>query len=284
MKSTIVQELKPAFETVVLLRSDEKPARATQAKPDKYYCVMSMFAQAVTRKRTVVFGRDTYGCPGARAGLGFGTDYDKAMGGYETFSAFFAKGLEDATDKEAYRAFTEKMNPHVRKKLIKGERFHCSKAKALKWISKDLPIYDFPETYRVIKPLKELAAGETPESVIFTVDPIQLTALMTLAGSIREGINDTVTPQGAACRMLGAYVFREAESRDPRAVLGMLDLAARQNVRKALPDHVLTYAVPWNLFPALEKEAEEGIFKSPLWTEVTRSVDDLASCSGARTS
>ena len=114
-------------------------------------------------------------------------------------------------------------------KVCEGERFHCSKEKAYKWITKDLPIYDFPERYRIIKPLKEVTDAEIPESVIFTVDPIQLTALMTLAGSIREGINDTVTPQGAACQMIGAYVFNEAQSHDPRAVLGMIDLAARKN-------------------------------------------------------
>lgn len=120
----------------------------------------------------------------------------------------------------------------------------------------------------MIKPLRELTDDEIPESVIFTVDAVQLTALMTLAGSIREGINDTVTPQGAACQMIGAYVFKEAESHDPRAVLGMIDLAARKNVGKILPDNVLTYAVPWQLFLGLEKEAEGGIFKSPLWLDL----------------
>ncbi|MEA1967953.1 MAG: DUF169 domain-containing protein [Thermodesulfobacteriota bacterium] len=72
-----------------------------------------MFAQAVTRGKTVVFDRETYGCPGACAGLGFGTAYDKAMSGCEMFAAFFAKGLKDADDKEKYKAIAEKMNPHV---------------------------------------------------------------------------------------------------------------------------------------------------------------------------
>ncbi|WP_300668651.1 DUF169 domain-containing protein [Desulfoluna sp.] len=268
MKSLIVEKLNPALETVVLLRTDTKPAQATQASAGRYYCVMTLFAQAVTRGKTVIFDRETYGCPGACAGLGFGTAYDKALGGLETFSAFFSKGLEDAVDKEAYTAMADKVNPHVRKKLMEGERLYCSKERALTWITQDLPVYDFPEKYRVIKPLNELAEDETPESVIFTVNPIQFSALMTLAGSIRTGINETVTPQGGACQMLGAYVFNEAESTNPRAVLGMIDLAARINVRKILPDDVLTYALPWELFLKLEEAAEEGIFKSPLWTEL----------------
>ncbi len=64
MESKIVKKLKPSFETVVLLRSNDKPANATQASKDKYYCVMSLFAQAVTKGKTVVFDRETYGCPG----------------------------------------------------------------------------------------------------------------------------------------------------------------------------------------------------------------------------
>jgi len=268
MKSKIVENLTPSLETVVLLRTDTKPAQATQASPGRYYCVMTLFAQAVTRGKTVAFDRETYGCPGACAGLGFGTAYDKALGGYDTFSALFTRGLEDATDKEAYKAWADKVNPHVRRKLLEGERLFCSKERALTWIKKDIPLYDFPEAYRVIKPLSQLEKDETPDSVIFTVNPIQLTALMTLAGSIREGINETVTPQSGACQMLGAYVFKEAESLNPKAVLGMIDLAARGNVRKILPDDVLTYALPWELFLKLEEAAEEGIFKSPLWTDL----------------
>lgn len=268
MKSIIAEELKPEFQPVVLLKSNEKPEGARQAKPDTYYCIMSMFAQATKNGKTIVFDRKTYGCPGACAGLGFGTDYDKVMGGYPTFSAFFSKGLEDAEDKEAYKGFAEKMNPHVRNKLIEGERFHTNRGKALKWISEELPVYDFPEKYRILKPLAELDEGERPESVIFTVNPVQLTALITLAGSIRSGINCMVTPQGAACQMLGAYVFAEAEKDDPSAVLGLLDLAARGNVRKILPDDVLTFSVPWQLFINLEEEAKNGIFKSPLWTNL----------------
>lgn len=270
MESRIAKELKPEFHPVVLLKSDEKPEGARQAKPDTYYCIMAMFAQATKNGKTVAFDRKTYGCPGARAGLGFGTDYDKVMGGYPTFSAFFSKGLEDAEDKAAYKGFSEKMNPHVRNKLIQGERFHTSREKALKWISEELPVYDFPEKYRIIKPLAELEGRETPESVIFTVNPVQLTALVTLAGSIRRGINSMVTPQGAACQMLGAYVFAEAEKDDPSAVLGLLDLAARDNLRKILPADVLTFTVPWKLFLDLEEEAKNGIFKSPLWTNMLR--------------
>ncbi|MCY6484624.1 DUF169 domain-containing protein [Clostridium aestuarii] len=268
MKSLIIESLKPHLEPMVLLRSNQKPEGALQPLPDKYVCIMSFYAQVAAKGKTAVFDRETYGCSGARAGLGFGSAYGDEMGGYDTFAAFFSKGLKEAKDKEKYKEIANKVNPHVRRKLIKGERFHTSRKKAYKWLTKDLPIYDFPEKYVILKPLKDLKENEIPQSVIFNVNPLQLTALMTLAGSIREGINDTVTPQGAACQMIGAYVFHEAESDNPRAVLGMIDLAARKNIKGILPNDTLTYAVPWKLFLDLEEEAKEGIFKSPLWLDI----------------
>lgn len=265
MESIIAQKLNPALHPVVLLKSDLKPEKALQPKSGKYLCIMSLFAQSVAKGKTVVFDRETYACPGACAGLGFGTAYDKALGGYDTFSAFFSKGIEDAEDPEKYREFAEKMPAHITKKLIQGERFHCNREKALKWISEELPLFDFPETYRIIKPLSELQEGETPLSVIFTVNPMHLTTLITLNGAINEGINETVTPQGAACQMIGNYVFNEAKKENPKAVMGLLDLAARHNVKNVLPEDVLTYAMPWEVFLEMEKEAETGIFESPLW-------------------
>lgn len=94
---------------------------------------------------------------------------------------------------------------------------------------------------------------------------MHLTTLITLNGAINEGINQTVTPQGAACQMIGNYVFNEAKKENPKAVMGLLDLAARHNVKNVLPEDVLTYAMPWEVFLEMEKEAEAGIFESPLW-------------------
>lgn len=120
----------------------------------------------------------------------------------------------------------------------------------------------------ILKPLSALTEKEVPQSVIFIVNPLELTALMTLAGSIRDGINMTITPQGAACQMIGAYVFHQAKSENPCAVLGLIDLSPRFYIRKLIPDEYLTYTVPWSLYLQLEKEAEDGVFHSPLWKDL----------------
>ena len=269
MESKVVEKLQSEFETVILVRSNNKPNDALQALPGKYFCIMTMFAVAVTKRKTIVFDRKTYGCPGACAGLGFGSCYEnKEYGGYDFFASFFSQGLSVANNKELYKAIVRKMPLREQRKFIEGERFHCSKEKAYNWITQELPIYNFPEKYRIIKPLSKLTEKEIPESVIFTVNPIQLAALITLVGAFMDGINVTVTPQGAACQMIGAYVFKEGRSANPKAVLGLLDLAARKNIKKLLPTNVLTYSVPWKLFLQMEETADNCVFDSPIWKDL----------------
>ncbi|MCT4614087.1 MAG: DUF169 domain-containing protein [Marinifilaceae bacterium] len=270
MDSIIVKKLKPSLKTSVILKSDVKSEYDIQAQKGKYFCIMSLFAQVVKKSKTVVLDRETYGCPGACAGLGFGTAYDKALGGYETFASFFSKGIESALNKKEYEDISRKMPAGVCEKLLKGERFHSSKEKALKWIKQDIPIFNFPEKYRIIKPLEKLNEGEIPESVIFTVNALELTALMTLVGSITEGVNQTITPQGAACQMIGNFVFEQSKKENPKAVLGLIDLAARHTILNQLPNDIFTYSVSWDMFLEMENEAKVGIFESPLWTNFTR--------------
>jgi hypothetical protein len=268
MESIIYKELKGKFEPIVMLRSDQKPTGAIQPKQGAFGCIMTYFAQVVVNGKTAVFDRDTCCCPGSVAGLGFVNGYTAIPDGVDIFSAFFSKGLQAAKDPETYQAFSEKMGEHTKTKFIEGERFFSSRERACRWIKEELPIYDFPEKFVILKPLSALTEKEVPQSVIFTVNPLELTVLMTLAGSIRDGINMTVTPQGAACQMIGAYVFHQTKSENPCAVLGLIDLSPRFYIRKLIPDEYLTYTVPWALYLQLEKEAEDGVFHSPLWKDL----------------
>jgi uncharacterized protein (DUF169 family) len=81
MKSITAEKLKLDYEPVAILWSDTKPEGALQIKPHAQTCIMPFFAQVVTKGRIAVFDRESYGCPGARAGLGFGTGYPDAVGG-----------------------------------------------------------------------------------------------------------------------------------------------------------------------------------------------------------
>src|SRR5271157_1857267 len=98
MKSIIAEKCRPDYGPVAIVWRDEKPRDALQLKKGANLCSMYLFAQVVTGRKTAVFDRTTYGCPGAIAGLGFGTGYPDAFGGagIEFMYCFFSKGQKSS--------------------------------------------------------------------------------------------------------------------------------------------------------------------------------------------
>jgi Uncharacterised ArCR, COG2043 len=74
MQSITAKKLRLAYDPVAILWSNTKPEAALQIKPHGQTCIMPFFAQVATRGKTAVFDRESYGCPGARAVLGY-TDW-----------------------------------------------------------------------------------------------------------------------------------------------------------------------------------------------------------------
>ena len=271
MKSITAQKARLPFEPVAILWSDTKPEGALQIKPGARTCIMPFFAQVLTKGRTAVFDRESFGCPGAKAGLGFGTGYPDAFGGagIDFMSAFFCKGAESSSNREAFCAVANRIPVRERAKFVEGERLHKSPAKAKKWMNAELPITDISERYVIFTPLCNVKEGEKPVVIVFAADPLRLTGLITLVGAVRDGIDPILVPPMAACQQIGAYVYSEAQKEHPRAVLGNTDLAARANMGAALPENIFTLAVPFSLFREMEEEAENGVFDGPIWKDLT---------------
>ena len=246
---------------MAILWSNTRPGGALQIKPHAQTCIMPFFAQVVTRGKTAVFDRESYGCPGARAGLGFGNGYYEAFGGagLDFMSAFFVKGKESSGNPEAYCATVQHIPERERAKFIHGERLHRDTEKAKRFMTEDLPITDIAEKYVIFKPLDSVEPGERPVVVVFVADPLQIAGLVTLASAVREGTDSVRVPPMAACQQIGAFAYDEARKEHPRAVLGYTDLAARANVGKTIPPAMFTFAVPWKLFLEMEEEARRGI-------------------------
>ncbi len=272
MKSITAEKLRLDYGPVAILWSDTKPEGALQLKAHAPSCIMFLFAQVVTKGKTAVFDRETYGCPGARAGLGFGNGYYDAFGGAGTefMAAFFAKGAESSTNRDAYCAIVERMPERERAKFLRGERLHATTEKAKKFMTEELPITDIAERYVIFTPLSRVKPGGEPVVVIFVASPLQVAALVTLVGAIREGTDPVRVPPMAACQQIGAFVYDEAKKEHPRAVLGYTDLAARANVGDTLPQEMFTFSVPYRLFLGMEAEAEDGVFDGPIWEGLAR--------------
>ncbi|MEW6447511.1 MAG: DUF169 domain-containing protein [Bacillota bacterium] len=262
MESKIAAALNVRFGPVALLWSDKKPAGAMQFKEGKWGCVMWLFANAASG-RTAVFDRNTFGCLGGGTGLGFGNQYLNWWGGVDAFCRFLSTGMaETGLTREMIQ--TSRGEEYV-ENLLHGERYIKSPELVKKFVEL-MPITDIPAKYVVFKPLREVASDkETPVVVIFLANPDQLAALTVLANYTRESNESVIIPFCAGCQALGIFPYREAKSDNPRAVIGLVDLSARKNVRKQLGKDVMTFAVPHKMFQEMEENVEESFLGKEEW-------------------
>jgi uncharacterized protein (DUF169 family) len=266
MKSTIATHLKAFFSPVAIIWSDSKPEDAVQLKKDRHGCLITMFAQAAKHGKVAAMDRETTFCPGGKVGIGFGNGYPTSEADINMFTAFFSKGVESARDKIAYQQIMEKAPKFHREKLLTGERFQSTPEKAERWMTQEVPKYDVPAQYVLYKPLDQVEEGENIRAVVYTVNPVQLAGLITLAGSIIEGTDPVqVSTQGGACGDIGCYVYDQEASEKPRAVLGMTGVESREKMRRLFQDDCFTLSLPFSLYQKLEQEAENSIFNTPTW-------------------
>lgn len=270
MKSTIVTNLRPEFEPVAVVWSDTIPAGARQFKKGRFGCILYLLAEASLRGIVTGGNRETITCNGGRAALGLGVDFDTSDEQLDRFAAVFSKGLKSTSNRAAYQAQIEAAPKSWKSLLEFGERRHFSAELAKEWILHGLPRYDIPYDYVLFKPLSRTDSDENIRAVIFPVNPVELSGLVTLAGSVMQGTDSVRVPQGACCNSIGAFAYAEAESAAPRAVMGMLGVEGREVMRRRFRDDVLTLTLPAPLFLRMEQEADGCIFQIPSWEKFIR--------------
>jgi len=268
MKSVIVTNLRPEFEPVAVVWSDTIPDDARQFKKGKFGCILYLLAEASLRGKVAGGNRETITCNGGRAALGLGVDFDASDESLDRYAAVFSKGLKSTDNRAAYQAQIEAAPKSWKSLLEFGERRHCSAELAKEWILNGLPRYDIPYEYVLFKPLSRTDSNENIRAVIFPVNPVELSGLVTLAGSVMQGTDSVRVPQGACCNSIAAFAYAEAESEAPRAVLGMLGAEGRGVMRKRFRDDILTLTLPVPLFLRMEQEADDCIFQIPSWKKI----------------
>ncbi|MCP4623561.1 MAG: DUF169 domain-containing protein [bacterium] len=269
MESEIVKYLRPEFEPVAVVWSDDLPDNALQFKEGRFGCILYLFAEASRRGRVAGGSRESVACDGGRAALGLGVGLDSSDELLDRYAAVFSKGLQSAGDQKAYRAHMKAAPKNWRPLYKYGERRHCNAELAKKWIRVELPRYDIPYEYVFFKPLSSARADEKIRAVIFPVNPVELAGLVTLAGSVMKGTDPVRAPQGAACNSLAAFAYGEGDLSAPRAVLGMLGVDGRECMRRRFRDDTLTLTLPAPLFRRMEEEANDCVFQIPAWENLT---------------
>ena len=268
MISNITEEINFKFPPIVLIKSNTKPENAVGPKKGKGGCVMSFVAQTIAKRKTTFFGRENITCGGIASGFGWGSGLaDEDAVDFQ--ATFLSCGVNSAPDKENYKKRLEKMNRHTREMFTEGERIF-SDFETAKTNIKNRPIYD-SDDYVIFKGIENLEDEGIPKSVIFTVNPIELTALIQLNSSFRVKDSYIQTPQASACQAIGNFVFKEDESDDPKPVLGPIDFAGRNKMKHFLPDDYLILSMPWKLFLKLEEISKKSVLQTELFKKFKTS-------------
>ena len=268
MQSTIAKALGLTHQPVALLWAGEAPEGAVRFKEGRWGCLMWLLASAAEGK-IAACDRKTFGCFGGGVGFGFGDQYRNFPGGLDCFCRFLSSGNEGSPEG---REAAERVRPHLREEayeeFLHGEGYQKTPELAKRFVA-SLPVVEIPAAVVVLKPLAALDdAREGPQVVVLLANPDQLSALVVLANYGRGHNENVIVPFAAGCQSIGIYPYREARSASPRAVMGLVDLSARLQLRQRLGGNLFSFAVPYAMFREMEDNVRGSFLDRPTWKKL----------------
>jgi hypothetical protein len=266
MGSKLTDVLNLKHHPVALVWTDEKPVGALEFGRDKWGCIMYHLV-AAAKGRTAVIGRDTYGCVGGGVGMGFGNCYRNFPGGCEGFHRFLSSGNADEPGaKEIHDGIAASGNEKMADDFLHGECY-LKNPEVTQCFVENLPIQDIPAEYVVLKPLEETDLDtENVHSITLLVDPDQLSALVVLANHEHPERENVAIPFGAGCQIIGVFMYRELDSDQPRALVGLTDISARKNVRRILGKDVMSFSMTPSMYREMEANVEGSFLERNTWS------------------
>jgi uncharacterized protein (DUF169 family) len=270
MESKIAAAIHLDVDPVALIWSDEKPPRAMEFAPGKWGCVLFLLA-AAAKGKTAVASRETFGCVGGGVGLGFGYQYRNFPGGEECFCRFLSSGNAGTEPGQSIgQGMGASGATSMAEDYLLGERYLKSPALVKKFVA-SLPIMDIPTRYVVMKPLRNVDfARDDVRSITFLVNPDQLSALVVLANYDGKDNENVTIPFAAGCQSIGICTFRENQREEPRAVVGLVDLSARKNLRRQLGRDVMSLSVTVRMFQRMEENVAGSFLERETWKSLCK--------------
>lgn len=244
MHSKLVEALALTASPVAVVLADEKPDGALAFREGVWGCVMATMI-AVSKGRTAVYDRRTFGCAGGGTALGFGDQYEQC--GLE-IDLLLSTGTGEQVRRGSHMA--------------EGERFFKSPEQVHAWLE-TVPFTEVPAGYVVLKPLEQVAVGERPEVVHFFVNPDQLSALVTMTDYARGTGDSVIAGFAAACQPI-LFALNEAKREHARGVIGFFDISQRMRVER----ETLSFTVPFELLLEMESNVEGSFLEMEDWLKL----------------
>jgi hypothetical protein len=215
--------------------TDEITAQERLDSQDEEHCVISCF-QRVRQGHTFVYSADSPGCKGWKRYTGY------AQSLRPNFEFFLSCGIPGEMEGERY-----KKSPELVRTYLESH-----------------PAFQAPGRFLVLKRWDKLAGNDRPFAVIFFASADVLSGLFTLANYDRPDPDGVISPMGAGCSTIVSYPYFEAQSDQPRCVLGMFDVSARPQV----PEGVLTFTIPIARFKEMVANMDESFLITASWERV----------------
>ncbi len=215
--------------------TDEVRKEEREDSQDEEHCVIASFKR-VREGHTFVYGQDSPGCLGWRRYTGFSQSLRPK------FEFFLSCGIPGEIEGERY-----KKSPELVDRYLKSH-----------------PAFKAPGHFLVFKRWDKLTEYDRPFAVIFFAPADVLSGLFALANYDRADPNGVISPMGSGCSTIVSYPFFEAQSDQPRCVLGMFDVSARPQV----PATLLTFSIPMKRFEQMVANMDESFLITKSWERV----------------
>jgi hypothetical protein len=224
---------------VAYFYTDEVTAEERLDSQDQEHCVIAAFPR-IREGHTFVYSADSPGCMGWKRYTGFSQSLRPK------FEFFLSCGIPGELEGERY-----KKSPDLVRRYLESH-----------------PVLQAPGRFLVIKRWDKLAGNDRPLAVIFFATADVLSGLFALANYDRADPNGVFAPMGAGCSTIVNYPYWEAQSDQPRCVLGMFDVSARPQV----PEAVLTFTIPFARFEQMVANMDESFLITASWERVRERI------------
>ncbi|MDR1035682.1 MAG: DUF169 domain-containing protein [Deltaproteobacteria bacterium] len=271
------EALELAYPVLGLWYEEEIPANAATVIEGKTRAAArgcALFLVSLAFKGCVVaFTPESGICPGVAKGLGLRPNSRESFpGGREALFRYMADGNVTSPDgvAEADRLRAEGYREKTVKEYLEGEGFKKDCDLAAEYHSASFPSLE-PETdVVVVRPIVPEDIERPPKVAMMLADALQMSALVMLVNFARPGLDNVRIPLVPGCSSLAAIPLLESRMETPRAVIGMVDLAARRHMGRILKRKYLSMSLPWQLYMEMERNVDSSFLSRSFWKNMLR--------------